>query len=116
MRQILKAKSSSGGTYDVTVSDDGGLFSMNCTCTAGMMKQLCKYRQMLIDGSTELLDEPFDLAAFEAVRRTIKESRYAAVWGETAALLADVEARRKELKKEEKQIRAMFGRRLSDGL
>lgn len=70
----LAAKSSSGGTYQVTFAFDGQKLSTRCTCKAGIMGALCKHRIALVVGDTTMLAKQDELADLQKVTDWAKQA------------------------------------------
>lgn len=71
----LTAKSSSGGTYQVTFALDGQKLSAHCTCKAGIMGALCKHRIALLAGDATMLANPEQVTDMQKVTAWAKEAR-----------------------------------------
>jgi hypothetical protein len=113
MKEIrLKAKSSSGGAYDVTFQKKGGLLVVFCSCKAGIYGNLCKHRTRLLNGDESMLYNRDDASALREVREWVTRSRY-------AGLLAEYDSRKKQIedaKKKERALRHLIERVLVEGI
>ena len=58
MKVSIKAKSSSGGSYDVEFLSENESFSVHCTCKAGIVGNLCRHRRGLLMGDETMLVDP----------------------------------------------------------
>jgi len=113
MKQIhLKAKSSSGGSYDVAFSNENGILAVSCSCKAGAYHKLCKHKTGLLNGDEAMLDNPNEVAALREIREWLSQSSY-------AGLLAEYESVKKqteEMKKKETRLRGRVERVLTEGI
>jgi|GEM_PF-7032665 uncharacterized Zn finger protein len=71
----LTAKSSSGGTYQVTFAMEGERVSARCTCKAGIMGNLCKHRIALLAGDARILANPEQVTDMQRVAEWAKQAR-----------------------------------------
>ena len=71
---ILTAKSSSGGTYQVTFALEGQKLSAHCTCKAGIMGALCKHRIALLAGDATMLANKDQVADMQKVAEWAKQA------------------------------------------
>ncbi|MFA4904445.1 MAG: hypothetical protein WC600_17060 [Desulfobaccales bacterium] len=69
-KTVIKAKSSSGGFYDVTFICKDDRLWLKCTCIAGKFSQFCKHKFQLLEGNEAWLydsDCRSELAHIQAV-------------------------------------------------
>lgn len=115
MKVTILAASSSGGSYPVEFSDEGGGMCVLCHCQAGMLHQICKHklallkgdRQMLHDATQEtLLKQVMTSPSYPAVKRGLDEYERA---------ISDIETQMTRLKKGEKVLKSDFAYELAHG-
>ena len=113
MKQIrLKAKSSSGGNYDVTFSNENGILSVSCSCKAGVYHKLCKHKTGLLNGDEAMLDNCNEVPALRQIREWLRQSSY-------AGLLAEYESVKKQtdaMKERERKLRGRVEKILTGGI
>ena len=71
MKTILKAKSSSGGAYDVEFQVTDGFVRVFCHCQAGVLRQMCKHKLALIKGEATMLFDETQAALLEGIRKGV---------------------------------------------
>ena len=113
MKEIrLKAKSSSGGTYDVTFRREGGLLFVSCPCKASIYGNLCKHKIRLLNGDESILYDQGDAPALREVREWVSQSSYSNLLAEYDSLKKQIE----ELKEKERKFRHRIERMLTEGI
>jgi hypothetical protein len=101
MKEIrLKAKSSSGGAYDVIFQNKGGLLVVFCSCKAGIYGNLCKHKTRLLNGDESMLYNRDDASALREVREWVTRSPY-------ANLLTEYDSRKKQIEDAKRKERAL---------
>jgi hypothetical protein len=113
MKEIrLKAKSSSGGFYDVSFRREGGLLFVSCTCKASIYGNLCKHKIRLLNGDDSILYERNDAPALREVHEWLSQSTY-------SKLLADYDFLKKQIEDEkvkERKLRNRIEKILMEGI
>lgn len=112
----LLAKSSSGSNYEVKFAFIGDRLSVTCLCVAGSLKQLCKHKDAFLLGDPSMLFDDTQEDLLNRLCEMVKLSNYQSEFANYQAQMADLEIRKKQLASEGKQIKAMFARKLSEGL
>lgn len=116
MRVTLKAKSSSGNPYDVSVSIDGGVTSIRCVCAAAGQNQLCKHvRAVYLNDSTMLHDDG-QFPLLDAVAGALSETTFFERLGAYEAELNEIERQKRSLDARKKMLNATFARALREGV
>jgi hypothetical protein len=100
MKEIhLKAKSSSGGIYDVTFQNKDGLLFVSCPCKGGIYGNICKHKILLLNGDESILYDRSEAPALREVREWVSKSSYANLLAEYASLKKQIDdAKEKEIK------------------
>jgi hypothetical protein len=113
MKEIhLKAKSSSGGAYDVTFRNEGGLLVVSCPCKAGIYGNLCKHKTQLLNGEESILYNRDDAPALQEVRKWVNQSSYANLLAEYDSLKKHIE----DAKEKEGKLRHRIEKMLVEGI
>jgi hypothetical protein len=112
MERIVKVKSSSSSDiYQVTLKNENGLVSLNCTCQAGIYRMICKHRTSLLEGDVSNLvlesDVPVVLEFIESVGEEKIENLFSGLF--------EIEEEIKRLNSIKKKIRKDIGFKFSDG-
>lgn len=92
----------SGEQYEITAMLDDGVFTMQCTCQAGMNGLMCKHRQALLESQA---------ANALVVQQWFKNSKAHAV----AEAIRAMEAEAEHIKRTLKASKAQLGRMMQDG-
>ncbi|MDD5451759.1 MAG: SWIM zinc finger domain-containing protein [Desulfovibrionales bacterium] len=95
----LTAKSSSGGTYQVTFAMEGERFSARCTCKAGIMGNLCKHRIALLAGDAKMLANPEQVTDMQRVAEWAKQAGIHQACKEIAEAQSEVARAQEKVKK-----------------
>ncbi len=112
----LKAKSSSGDYYEVEFGFDGALMSVSCVCIAGGFNQMCKHKDAFLNNDVTMLFDDSEAATLESIYQLICQSNFPKEFDLYQKALDDIEQQKKELAKQSKIIKGIFGRRLAEGL
>ena len=113
MKEIhLKAKSSSGGAYNVTFQNKGGLLIVFCPCKAGIYGNLCKHKTRLLNGDESILYNQDDAPALREVREWVSQSSYANFLAEYDSLKKQIE----DAKEKEGKLRHRIEKMLAEGI
>lgn len=113
---IFQVKSSSGNPYQVVFEFTGNLVSVVCGCVAGELGQMCKHKECLIRNDAMMLfDESHSNKLFDVCEK-LKTTKIFKAYQEMIDALNDIENRKKLLSKETKQVKAIFARRIKDGI
>jgi hypothetical protein len=113
MKEIrLKAKSSSGGAYDVTFRNEGSLLVVSCPCKAGIYGNLCKHKTQLLNGDESILYSQDDAPALREVREWVTLSQYAGLLAEYDSLKKQIE----DAKEKEGKLRHRIEKMLAEGI
>lgn len=114
MNLSIKVKSSSSDQiYTVTLKKFNDKLSLNCNCTAGEMKNLCKHRLNLISGDiSSVVDSQKHI---DKIHNFLTEDNINKINNELSKV-DQIENDIKELKKVKKQLRKEVGRKFSDGI
>ena len=67
MKATLLAKSSHGEPYKVEFSAADSGLRIFCHCQAGVLHRMCKHKQAFIDGDTEMLFDPTQVALLSEI-------------------------------------------------
>lgn len=108
----IKAKSSSGGYYEVTVTNSGSSITVFCTCDAGKQGKLCRHKTEILDGD---IDSLFDLNEKDDLNRMtaiVDRSTYRELRKEHLQIKTDVEA----MQKREKHVRLNIETSMKKGI
>jgi uncharacterized Zn finger protein len=115
MRVTIRALSSSGGSYSIDFSDDGGVLRVFCHCPAGELQQVCKHKLALLKGDTKMLYEPTDEKLLKEVLSSkaypVLKQRLDAYQAELGGVQRDMA----KLKEREKKLKADFAYELTHG-
>ena len=71
----IKAKSSTGGFYEV-VSEIEDKIKVNCNCEAGKYGKLCKHKIGLLSGDVNMLYDPKEKSKLEQLSSIVEKSMY----------------------------------------
>jgi uncharacterized Zn finger protein len=112
MERVLKAKSSSGQPYDVTIEFVGGALAAQCTCKAGVMRRLCKHRIALLQGDASMLYDSTQGGDLNEVMSWVQATAIPPL----LARLSDVEKEIERAEKQAKELRKTILEALSTGL
>ena len=113
MKEIsLKAKSSSGGSYDVSFRHEGGLLFVSCTCKASIYGNLCKHKARLLNGDESILYDRGDAPALREVQKWLSLSSYSNLLAEYDSLKKQIE----DAKKKERKLRPRIEKMLTEGI
>ena len=95
MNITLLAKSSSGGSYDVEFTYEGGVLIVKCSCRAGIFGKLCKHKTALLKGDKSMLYDSIQKDDLTQVQEWIEQSNYPGLFRR----LKDAERQLQEAKK-----------------
>jgi hypothetical protein len=109
---ILKAKSSSGGTYDVKFRKEGNLLVVSCPCKAGIYGNMCKHKTLLLNGDESILHNRDDAPALREVREWVNQSSYSNLLAEYDSLKKQIE----DAKEKEGKLRHHIEKMLAEGI
>ena len=109
---ILKAKSSSGGTYDVIFQNKGGLLVVFCSCKAGIYGNICKHKTQLLNGDESMLYNRNDVTALREIIEWIGKSSYKELLEEYDILKSQIE----DAKGKERKFRNRLEKMLAEGI
>lgn len=113
MKEIsLKAKSSAGGSYDVSFRHEGGLLFVSCTCKASIYGNLCKHKVQLLSGDESILYDQGDALALREVQKWLSQSSYSNLLAEYDSLKKQIE----NAKKKERKLRPRIEKMLTEGI
>jgi hypothetical protein len=115
MKTILQAKSSSGGSYDVEFQVVDNSVRVFCHCQAGVLQQMCKHKLALINGDASMLFDARQSEDLAATRAWPEFSDLKARTGDYESKLKQIEAAKRQIAKEEKEIKAAFSKGLLHG-
>jgi len=112
MRKIVKIKSSSSEEiYDVTLCNENGLISINCTCPAGIHSMICKHRTALLGGDISNLLKKSDEKAVSEFLNSIEVGKIDNLFAE----LVEIEKEIEKLNKKKSGLKKAIGRKLDEG-
>jgi hypothetical protein len=112
MKKNVKVKSSSSSDiYQVTLKNENGLVSLNCTCQAGIHKMICKHRTSLLEGDVSNLLSESDTSVVLEFIESIEDVKIANLFSG----LYEIEEEIKRLNNIKKKIRKDIGFKFSDG-
>ena len=115
MKVIIQARSSSGSSYFIDFSDEGGTLRVFCHCPAGELQQMCKHKLALIKGDTKMLHDASDEVL---LKKVFTSKAYPALKQRLATYeteLATVEREIANLKEREKKLKADLAYELTYG-
>ncbi len=115
MKTVLRAKSSSGDSYEVTVELLGERLIVECSCKAGIFQQQCKHKRSLILGKVEMLFDQGQANLLEQVRSSLEGQQLVKQLQAEEAALAIVEKEKARLAVEEKAIKGRIGKLFTHG-
>jgi len=72
----VKAKSSSGGYYEVTLTNSGTSIAVFCTCDAGVNRKLCRHKIGILDGNINLLFDQDEKDVIDKIKSLADKSTY----------------------------------------
>jgi uncharacterized Zn finger protein len=112
MKISLKAKSSSGEPYDVTVQYEEGLLSARCTCKAGIMGMVCKHRLAILHGDKSILAVSSQAEDLAKIAQWAEQTGFSALLQQLAAAEVEVSHAQLELKELKRRIEKSMTRGL----
>lgn len=112
MKIVLKAKSSSGQPYDVSVQFEDDFLSARCTCKAAAMGTVCKHRLALLRGDKSMLAAPSQAEDLAKIAQWAEQTGFAALFQQLDTAEAEVSHAQLELKKLKKRIEESMTRGL----
>ena len=113
MKEIcLKAKSSSGGNYDVTFQYKDSILFVSCSCKAGIYGNLCKHKIRLLTGDKSILYNQDDAPILLKILESIKQSPYGSLFTEYNDLKKQIENE----KEKERKLRQYLEKILGEGI
>lgn len=113
----FQAKSSSGDCYNVVIRITDKSVSIICHCQAGLLTQFCKHAKAIIDGDESILFDQSQaniLSDFQSYLTT--SQRLLDFYQFYGQQLLEIEKQKKSLESQKKQIKAMFARKLQEGI
>ncbi|CAN5913631.1 hypothetical protein BH11VER1_BH11VER1_28120 [soil metagenome] len=116
MKTVILAKSSSGGSYDVSFETNGDALRVTCTCKAGLLQQLCKHKITLIKGDETML---FDGQQEKILRELQSLPQHTILLSKLTAdeaLLGSLEQQKAKLAAEEKAVKSRMSKLLARGI
>ena len=112
MRKVVKIiSSSSEEIYDVTLCDENGLISLNCTCPAGIYSMICKHRIALLGGDISNLFKKSDEKVVKEFLNSVGVEKIDSLFIE----LREVEKELENLKKKKSKLQKEIGKKISEG-
>jgi len=112
MKKIVKIKSSSfAETYDVTLSNENGKISLNCTCQAGVHSMICKHRITLLNGDVSNVSKKSDIQVVEEFLNSIEVGKIDSLFAELIGIEKEIE----KLNKTKSKLKRAIGFSLSKG-
>ena len=111
----LKAKSSSGETYNVDFLFVDGVLSVNCTCKAGTMRMACKHRLSLLGGDQSMLADPSQTKELATVVEWANQVGFPDLLQQLETAEAEVVHAQRQVKKLRKRIGDSMAHGLSRG-
>ena len=112
MEKTIKIKSSSSAEmYDVTLKNENGIFSLNCTCRAGIHKMICKHRVDLLNGDVSRLISEKDIQTAREFLDNIESGKVDSLFSELSVIEKEIE----KLNKRKSKAKKDAGIRLSEG-
>ncbi len=115
MKVTIQALSSSGSSYSIDFSDDGGVLRAFCHCPAGELQQMCKHKLALLKGDTKMLYEPSDE---KLLKQVLSSKAYPALkqrLGTYETELMAIEREMAKLKEREKKLKTDLAYELTHG-
>ena len=109
---IIKAKSSSTGSYNVTFENKPKEITVFCDCQAGMYGKLCKHKTELLNGNLSMLYDQSDSINLEKAVNWVKNSVYFELISKYLKIKKDIE----KAKRNEKKLRAKIEKVLKQGI
>lgn len=113
MRTVVK--SSGAEPYEILVEQGAGGVTLTCGCQAGAMGQHCKHKAALIEGDLSFA-VPGHEGGFREAHAALQASGIPAAYQAYKEEQDAIEKQMDVLKKQAKTSKAMFARRLSEGL
>ena len=115
MKAILLAKSSSGDPYQIEFLAGGDSVRVFCHCQAGMLQIMCKHKLALLKGDQSMLFDSTQWSLLTEIHAWPQFARLRGRLGEYEMKLKEIEIAKDALAKNEKAIKAAFGRGLTSG-
>lgn len=109
---FIKVMSSSGEPYNVHFKFSNNMFSIFCSCPAGIHGKLCKHKASLLNGDTSLLFDESDTEIFDQIYEIIKKSKYIEIISSYNLLKNEID----QLQKKEKRIKEQIEYSLKTGI
>ena len=107
----LKAKSSKGGYYSVTI-DIGENIRISCDCSAGVFGKLCKHKLGFLAGDKNYLYDKNDDLKLNEVLLVVKRSEYSSILNQLTSAEANVEEAKNKLTK----VKGKLEKTLKEGI
>jgi hypothetical protein len=104
MKISVKAKSSSGEPYDVTVQYEDGFLTARCTCKAGIMGMVCKHRLGILRGDKSMLAVPSQAENLAKITQWAEQTGFSSLLQQLDTAEVEVAHAELELKKLKKRI------------
>ena len=109
---ILKVVSSSGEPYDARFNFSENMFTVFCSCQAGIHGKLCKHKTGLLDGDISLLFNKEDHEILKQIQDEVKKSRYIEIISSYNNLRKEIE----DAQRKEKKMRGQIEHALKTGI
>ena len=97
--------------YDVTLKNENGIISLNCTCRAGVHKMICKHRVDLLNGNVSRLISEKDIQTAREFLDNIESGKVDSLFSELLTIEKEVE----KLNMRKSKIKKDIGIKLSEG-
>ena len=115
MKATLLAKSSHGEPYKVEFSTASDSVRVFCHCQAGVLHRMCKHKQAFLNGDISMLFEPAQATVLAEIQAWPQFNSLKKRIEEFSDKLTTIEKSKSELDRQEKAIKAGFGKGLSFG-
>lgn len=111
MNVILKAKSSSGASYDVVFRQVEEGLTVHCDCPAGEWGKFCKHKWQLLNGNEKMLFDLSQLSDLETISQIAIERGLGNLYAEVESLEKIKKSLAKNQKKEKDSVKKSLSNR-----
>lgn len=116
MEKIVEVISdTSGELYEVSLKNENGILSFNCSCPSGMTKGICKHRKNLLDGDVSNLVNESDVFEIQVFLSSIEKSKIDNFFSELDKIEKQFDKEIRKLKKQKSDAKREFSKRFCDG-
>ncbi|MBL9117737.1 MAG: hypothetical protein JNJ83_22205 [Verrucomicrobiaceae bacterium] len=109
----IHAKSSSGGSYEVTFRIENNRPTVTCTCKAGSIGQACKHKLGIVAGAHEMFDIPAQVDNVVSLLASPEWQQLVSDVMEITAQIRAIDAELERLKSDQKVLKRSLATRFN---